>query len=141
MVPPLLGLQVLARANRRRRRRRRLHRQVPRRDLSFRNLEKVARIVKQREVTQGLEQFTQMTIDSTSNAITMAQLDPSYRRRHDAAAVALVLPFTIGWQRRIQRKIREIEASLFMLKDEYQGYSVKIYSDYQMQVGSEILNS
>ena len=133
MVPPLLGLQVLTRANRRRG----LHRQVPRQDLSFRNLEKLARIVKKREFTQGLEQFTQKTMNATSDAITMAQQDDSYRRSLDAAAVALILPFIIGWRHRHQRKFRKLEASLFRMKDKYQGCRVKIYSIDQMHVGSE----
>ena len=87
-------------------------------------------------ITRGLELFTHTTIEATSDAIIIAQQDDSHSRSVDAAGIELIIPFTLILRRRLRREVRELEASLVRMKDQYQACSVKIYSRDQMGVGS-----
>ena len=128
MIPFPAGHHVLARAHRRRR--------VQRCNINFRNLTKLTRIVTKMVITRGLELFTHTTIEATSDAIIIAQQDDSHSRSVDAAAIELIIPFTLILRRRLRREVRELEASLVRMKDQYQACSVKIYSRDQMGVRS-----
>ncbi|KAL6342951.1 hypothetical protein AAG906_016971 [Vitis piasezkii] len=124
MVPFPFGLHVLGRVYRRRR----VHR---RRNFNSRNLTKLTRLVRKRQVTQSLMDFTQMILESTFAARELAQEDEDFTRSF--ASADRVMPIVMEWHRRLQRETRELEASLFRMKEKYSGCSVEVFSTEQME--------